>query len=265
MESEQKNTDKLLTVERSLRVLSIFSEQKSEYTLHEISNELNIPKTMVFRTLLTLESMGYVLKNDKDKTYTLGYEVLRLGKLVEKNFSLKNVIQPILQELNDLTGETVCLVIPDRTLLRGVQIISIETKHPIKHNSNMVTVGYFHSGAARKTILAHMEEEFISEVIQKTGLPKIAEHTITDPAQLLKELKHIKQQGYATSNEEALKDVFSAAAPIFNSKGKIVGSIAIYLPTYRLQESIEGEAKYIDLMKQYSSKISEQLQLYSFT
>ncbi|WP_077210410.1 IclR family transcriptional regulator [Bacillus dakarensis] len=262
LEVEQKNPDVLSTVERALRVLSIFNEQRNEYSLHEISVKLGIPKTMAFRTLLTLETMGYVKKNEKDKTYSLGYEVFRLGKLVEKDFSLTKIVQPILQELNHVTEETVCLVIPDKKLHRAVQILSIETKHPIKHNSNMVTVGFLHCGAARKTILAHMEEEFIDQVIQETGLPKISDNTITDPIELRKELVNIKEKGYAISKGEALKDVFSAAAPIFNYTGEIVGSIGVYLPMYRLNDNNNNEAKFIELIKRYSSKISDELLLY---
>lgn len=256
MEFEQKNPDLLSTVERALRVLSIFNEQKSEYTLHEISNKLNLPKSMVFRTLHTLESMGYVLKNEKEKIYSLGFEIFRLGKVLGHNFPLTKIASPFMQELNDITKETICLVIPDLSSLRGVQIFNIETQHPIKYNVNMSTVGYLHSGASRKTILAHMEEGLINQVIQKIGLPKITENTITDPNDLLKELKQIKEQGYAISKGEAIADVFAVAAPIFNHEEEIMGSIGIYLPIYRLNGE---ESKLIKLIKSYSLKISSKL------
>ncbi|MFD6442515.1 IclR family transcriptional regulator [Peribacillus sp. NPDC060186] len=255
MELKTKGQQQLQTVERALRVLSTFNEQKSEYTLQEICNELNLPKTMVFRTLQTLESMGYVLKNDKDKSYSPGFENFRLGKVVEKNFSLSKISLPILQELNDITKETICLIIPDISLLRGIQVLSIPSKHAVKHDPDVSTVGYLHGGAARKTILAHMEPEFINQVIEKVGLLKLTENTITNPDDLCKELKQIKEQGYAISCGEVVEDVFSVAAPIFNYQGKIMGSLTIYLPVYRLNGNDEKE-KLIDLVKLYSSKIS---------
>src|SRR5699024_4420404 len=144
----------------------------------------NIPKSMMFRTLYTLESMGYLLKNDRDKTYTLGIEMLRLGKIAAENLPLPKAVTPLLQELNEITNETVCIVVTDIPLLRGVQILNIETKHPIKHNSMMTTVGYLHSGAARKIILAHMNSGYVEKVIHETGLPKVTENTITDANQL---------------------------------------------------------------------------------
>jgi len=256
METDQKDPDLLLTLARALRILSIFNEEKSEYTLHEISNALNIPKSMAFRTLYTLEAMGYLNKNHQTKTYTLGFEILRLGKVMRQNSSLSKLAMPVLQELNDLTKEAVCLVIPDQKMMRGVQVLSMDAKHPIKHDSDMVTVGYLHCGAARKTLLAYMEDEFVDQVIEEAGLPAITENTITDPEILKLELRRIREQGYATSKAEATPDLFSIAAPVFSYEGDITGSIAINLPMYRLNDN---EEKLAEWTKAYSAKISGKL------
>ncbi len=249
--------DVLQTVARALRILSFFNDEKSECTLHEISNELEIPKSMVFRTLETLETMGYVKKDEDTKVYSLGFEVFRLGKVVEHNYSLSQVALPILQELNDITKETVCLVIPDIALLRGVQILHVETQHPIKHNVEMSSVGDLHSGASRKVILAYLGEKILQQVIQK-GLPKITDATITNPEKLTEEIRQIRERGYAVSRAEAMKDVYSIAAPIIDSRGKLHGSVGIYFPEYRLNEK-GPENELIELIKQYGAKISSRL------
>lgn len=253
---EKKEPDLLLTVERALRVLSIFDDEKYEYTLQEISDQLKIPKSMTFRTLYTLEAMGYLVKNEETKTYTLGVEIFRLGKVMEHSFSLTRLAKPLMQELNNVTKETVVLVIPDETMYRAVQIASIETKHPIRQDSGSIAVGYLHCGATKKIILAHMDQSYINHVIQEIGLPKVTDNTITDPDQLKRELETIKEQGYAISKAEATTDVFSVGAPIFNHEGQLLGSIGINLPMYRVNENEEA---LIEWVQEYGLKISERL------
>lgn len=254
MEEKQKNANTLATVERTLRILSIF--KKKDYTLQEISDQLDIPKSIVFRTLQTLESMGYLLKDPKTKMYSLGYEVFRLGRAMEHNSLVKKIALPIMQELYDEIGETVCFVVPDLESLCAVQIADIETNHPIKHTVNINGVGHLHSGAARKTLLAHLDENTINRVIQESGLPKLTENTITDPIELKKELTKIKKQGYGVSRDELVPDLFSVAAPVFGYKEELIGVLGIYLPSYRLNDH---EQKMVDLVKYYSMKISDSL------
>jgi len=55
----------------------------------------------------------------------------------------------------------------------------------------MSVIGFLHSGAARKAILANLEKETIETINENTKLPKISENTITEKNTLLKELKNI--------------------------------------------------------------------------
>lgn len=245
----------LVTAERTLKVLSMF-KHKGEYTLQEITDELNTSKSIIFRTLHTLESMGYLLKDDQSKIYTLGYEVYRLGRSFAQNKQINQVAYPILEEFHQLINETVCIVVPDLLNLSAVQIIEIETTHPIKHTVNINRVGDLHTGATRKTLLAHLSDDIINKFIKKTGLPKRTDFTITSIELLQKELLKIRKQGYGESRAELVEDLYSVAAPIFGYKDELIGSLGVYLPIYRLNQT---EEKLIELVKYYSEKISNEL------
>ncbi|SEA32245.1 DNA-binding transcriptional regulator, IclR family [Thalassobacillus cyri] len=253
MENKQKSSSTLLTAERTLRILSLF--KKKTYTLQEIVDELELPKSIVFRTVHTLESLGYLLKDERTKTYSLGYEVFRLGKAMNHNMLIKKIAMPIMEELQEKLGETVCFVVPDYVSLTALQIADIETPHPIKHTVNINSVGYLHCGAARKTLLAHLEPDIINKVISK-GLPKITENTITDPTELKKELAKIREQGYGMSSAELVPDLFSVAAPVFGYEDEFIGCLGVYLPSYRLNNK---EQKIVNLVHYYSNRISEEI------
>jgi DNA-binding IclR family transcriptional regulator len=57
-------------------------------------------------------------------------------------------------------------------------------------------------------------------------LDKRTDKTITDPDKLLKEFEKIRNQGYCISNEENAKGALGIGAPVRNSKGEVVASIA---------------------------------------
>jgi DNA-binding IclR family transcriptional regulator len=257
MQETKKGHTQLHTVERALRVLSIFAEERSQLSLHEISGLLEMPKSMVFRILQTLESMGYIIKDEKSKNYTLGLEAFRVGKVFERNLYIKRISLPFMQELNFETKETVELVVPDLRIYRPICIHTMESHHSIKPLPEMGTVGYFHCGAPRKAIFAYLGEEMIEQVIHRIGLPKLTQHTHTNPGELREHLRTIRNQGFAISREEAIPGACSVAAPIFNSLGGVAGSVGINLPLYRINEDKEKELEH--MVKLYCSRISEQL------
>lgn len=245
----------LSTVKRTLEILSMF-KHKNEYTLQEITDTLDASKSIIYRALYTLESMGYLIKDEKTKIYSLGYEVYRLGKSFERNNKIKQVAYPFLNELYKKVNETVCIVVPDYHALSALQVMEIETTHPVKHTINVSRVGDLHTGATRKTLLAHLDDETIKQVIENKGLPQKTPDTITNEKRLFEELSKIKEQGFGESYAELIVDLYSVAAPIFGYNNELIGSLGIYLPIYRLEDR---QKDFINLVKTYSEKISEAL------
>lgn len=248
-------TNTLSTVARALDILSMFKDTK-EFTLNELTNELNLSKSIVYRTLHTLESKGFLIKDEKTKVYTLGYEVYRLGKEFSKNDILIKIADPIVKELHERIDETIGLVVPDYQTYSAVQIIEIETTHPVKHIPAVSRVREFHTGAARKTLLAHLDDEFINQVIEANLSGKSNQNKIENVFALRMELKKIRKQGYGESIAEIVKDVYAVSAPIFGYNEEAIGSLGIYLPIYRIRDR---KNKLIKLVKKYSQKITDEL------
>lgn len=249
-------TNRLATVERTLEVLSMFRE-KREYTLQEITDLLNMSKTVVFRTLYTLESMGYLIKDPHTKAYTLGYEVYRLGKSFEESHMIRQTVYPIVKELFEKVNETVGFIVPDYNKLSAVQVIELETNHPVKHTLSVSRILEFHTGAARKTLMAHLGKETIELIINANQNELNHQKKIGDIDALLKELAQIRNQGYGESESEVIRDVYAISAPVFGYKNEIIGSLGIHLPTYRIGNR---RLEFIDLVKLYGEKISKKLQ-----
>ena len=68
-------------IEKCLQILSIFSIDKAQYSLKEISELLGFNLSTTYRILTTLEEYGYVVRL-RDKQYTIGTQALYLLSLI---------------------------------------------------------------------------------------------------------------------------------------------------------------------------------------
>src|SRR5690625_3087417 len=66
-------------LERGLRILALFSRQTPTLTAPEIEQQLELPRTTVFRLLVTLERLGFVERLANGREFQPGTAVLKLG------------------------------------------------------------------------------------------------------------------------------------------------------------------------------------------
>lgn len=64
------------SVDRALDILNYLYEQGKEVSITQISKDLDIYKSTVYRTLATLESKDFVEKNPETEKYGLGMKLL---------------------------------------------------------------------------------------------------------------------------------------------------------------------------------------------
>jgi IclR family acetate operon transcriptional repressor len=98
-----------------------------------------------------------------------------------------------------------------------------------------------HATALGKTLLAYLEPELARRVIQKCGLPKRTQYTITNQAELERELARIRQAGYAVDREEAVMGACCVAAPVRDHSGRVAAAISVSLMANRLESLRERE------------------------
>ena len=66
-------------------------------------------------------------------------------------------------------------------------------------------------------------------------LVAFTEKTITSRPELWRQRERIRSLGFATSDEEVLRGARGVAAPFFDERGMVVGSIAVAGPRQRFQ------------------------------
>jgi DNA-binding IclR family transcriptional regulator len=106
-------------------------------------------------------------------------------------------------------------------------------------------------------MLAYLSDEEIEEIWNNSKIEKLTEYTITELEALKKELKEIKEKGYAVDNEENELGVRCIGAPVFNHNGCVEGAISISGPAIRVtKDKIE---EFAEEVKKYAGLISKEL------
>ncbi|HZD42853.1 MAG TPA: IclR family transcriptional regulator C-terminal domain-containing protein [Methanomicrobiales archaeon] len=94
---------------------------------------------------------------------------------------------------------------------------------------------HLHTTALGKSILAHLPEERMEEILDERGLPSVTPNTITNREELLSDLDLVRERGYAIDDEERLEGIRCIAAPIVTEGDNVLGAVSISGPRNRLR------------------------------
>ncbi|WIV68655.1 IclR family transcriptional regulator [Natrialbaceae archaeon AArc-T1-2] len=92
-----------------------------------------------------------------------------------------------------------------------------------------------HTTSAGKAILAHLPEEQVMRIVDRYGLSKRTENTITDPDALLEELETIRDRGYAYNDGERITGMRAVGVPITDVEDDVVGALSVSGPAHRMK------------------------------
>jgi DNA-binding IclR family transcriptional regulator len=213
-------------LERMMDMLTIFERSERGETIRGLTEQLNLPRSTVYRILNTLTAHDMVRRN-ADGTFLLGPRLLALAARVgpsQANYDIVALANPILQKLAEQTGEPAKLSVRDGDW--ALVVAAVAGNHEYSLTPVAGTAYPLHAGAASKVILAHMPPEDI-ETLLAGPLQRYTPRTIVEPAKLKAELARVRRQGFARDQGEHAVSVHAIAAPVFEPDGGLVGALSI--------------------------------------
>lgn len=246
-----ENNYNVRAIERALRLLQCFSTKQTALSLSELSEQIELNKSTVFRIASTLESHHF-LRVDQNGKYKLGFEAYRLGTAFNFDSDLKQESIYYMNELERLTGETSILVKYDD--YRGMCIAKVESQNSLKIASVVGSDVCLLRGATGRAISSFLDDHEFEQCI----LTQEALHQVKyDRSQLDRDRAIVRENRFSISNSELDLGVTALAAPIFDLTNHVVGSISIAGPSSRFKP--EGNGFYIQSILQFANEISVKL------
>ncbi len=241
------------TVMRTMTILDLFDEH-AELSFQKIIELSGMPKTSVYRMLMSLEEMGFVEKGD-DAKYRLGLIFLKYGHLVSNRLDIRQIAYPFMEALHHDVKEAVNLII--RQGNEAVYIEKLDTEQRVRLYTSIGRRSPLYAGACSRIILSFLSDEEIEKYLVSVELTALAKGTVTDEKLLCEKIQSARITGYTVSHSE-LEDYTSAiAAPIFDYKGDVVAGISI--AGFEANYQDEALSSFAEKIKETADEISRRL------
>jgi len=223
-------------------ILLAVAQSENGLSTKEISDRVGIGRPATYHLLHTLLGTG-MLTRDEHNRYLLGLRVGTLAEGFDRQLAPSEHLGPIVRELAQETGEIAYASgwwageISVLTAARGtnpVQAADVPRGY----------AGDAHARASGKLLLAFAPDSVRDEYLESHKLRRLTSNTITGRAALNRELKRIREQGYAVDEEEFAAGLCCLAVPLDAGYSPFV--LAVSAPRERF---IQERDRYIATMR----------------
>ncbi|MEU9823276.1 IclR family transcriptional regulator [Pseudonocardia alni] len=207
---------------------------RGEMNLAELSRLLGIPKSSLHGILATLLHRRWI-RVDKAGDFRLGLRAALPGVAVLERDEIVRESAALMDRLAAETEETVQLARLDRDEV--VYLAKRQSPHPVTLVSSVGSRLPAHATSLGKILLSHRSPTELDGILTDP-LVGVTRHTITDRAELDRELARSRDRGYAVDDEEAADHLrcFAVALP---SSSPPTDAISVSVPTFRLTPQLQ--------------------------
>lgn len=243
------------SVERALDILLYLNQQEGPVGISQISKDLAIYKSTVFRTLQTLEARHFVEQDKESGKYGLGVIYLFMANKLNKY----DLFKPFAVRLHQEFGEAVNVSVLDKgsEVYRSVIVFKEDSRDNILSVSPKIgSVMDCYCSSVGKCLLA-FTPDIAERQFKNYKFVKFTPNTISDVPSLLAEVRKVRERGFALDDEEQEIGLTCVGVPILDKKGVAVAAMSISGPTQRLRN--HDVALIVEQLKQTSAEITRLL------
>ncbi len=241
---------------RAIEVISLIAENKKPMTIAQISKELDIPGSSAFELIYTLVETGVIVVDSEElKTFKLGVRIFEIGSRYLDDISFNNMSLKYLEKLSSITGETVFLDVEDKGNVTHIN--KVEGTNTFRSTCSVGHRNYMHCTSVGKALLASYSNEKVKEIVERHGLVKKTEHTITKLEDLMDDLEITRTRGYSIDDREDVFDGLCIGAPIYNHLNEPIAAISVSCQYSNMTKTKIEE--FGELTKSIALEISKQM------
>ncbi|MET0315345.1 MAG: IclR family transcriptional regulator [Rhodococcus fascians] len=247
-ESASSRQQPLLVLGKITEILDAFTLDRPAMTLGEIQQATGLPTSTVQRLVSNMAAQG-LLDRSGDQI-RIGVRVAYWAATATKDLDVLSVVNPVLKEIRDKTGETACFFKVEQDFRVCVAIA--ETRHALRREMYVGHVIPLHAGSASHVLLAWNPE--LAEHILAGPLESLTDETVTSPGEQRQVIAQTRADGYAITAGEREDSASGLSAPVFDAAGDVLGAVTISGPTLRMPR--ERCEEWVDLLVGYAELIT---------
>lgn len=197
----------------------------------DISRQLKLPASTVYRALITLEEADYIRRHRNTPRFELAPTPHLLNRALFSRFELHRASRPHLRSLAQATGETVSLWA--RLGWFALRVGGAFGSRDVYHRARLGETRLLHDGAAASVILAGLSEADLASYRSFVDTHFPERRPDAGWAAEAGELRLIEARGFATSALRMAPGFDAVAIPVRDETGRPVASITVDGPMLR--------------------------------
>ncbi len=239
-----KDPVEVVSLGRGLQILRSFRALDAPLGNKEIAERTQLPKATVARLTYTLCKMGYLRQIGPHGQFHLADKVTGLGHSLLRTLSVRQIADPLMQELADRFEMSVALGIGDGADMVYLNYCSgPETVTMRLRVGSLIPIAHTAMGRSYMWGLAEPARRHHMEMIRRSVGPEKAEGV---EETLTAEIQSVEEKGFSVSFGDWRRQIYAVGAPVWLDNGETVlalncGTRAIGLDRTRFPETLGPE------------------------
>ncbi|APO86263.1 transcriptional regulator [Donghicola sp. JL3646] len=230
--SMKQKVGSVQSVQRAMTLLKALAASDEGHRVSDLAKGAGLAVSTTHRLLTTLEIDNFAYFDPERALWHIGREAYSVGSAYVQKYNFVTPALPYLRKLRDETRETANLgVLDGEQIVTISQVESREIVRAISPTGGRVPA--FCSGMG-KAILATWSDNQIERFAERAGFHPMTPRSHRNLDTLMKEIRHIREVGYAVDDEEHAAGLRCVAAVVLSRAEDAVCAISVSALSSRL-------------------------------
>ena len=220
----------LNTIDRTGKVLDLFTAETPEWGVTAVAARLQLPKSTTFDIMSSLAAIGLLQQTSRDR-YRLGWRVLLFSRRLMSSSCFDAQTNHRVAELSHHLSAVVTVGAWDGQGVVCITNASTDRTDPIVTRGVHISA---HTSALGKFLMAQLPWSTVEELVDRTGLPRLTDNSVVDMNILHTQLITARRDDVAIEHGENIPDQSCIAVGIHQRDRRAIAALSISAPTERL-------------------------------
>ena len=245
------------TVIRVIKLLMCVASSKTDISIKQFSEKLQLPASTVHRLLRILSKDAIIEQDPSTHRYRASSELFRLSSLLSSKSDISILAIPYMQEVVANCDEA-CMLVRYLPRTHQVEVIgAVNSSNRLRYEIELYRPHSLLWGATGRSILAFLPEQERDAAIRLKSRSPATGAPLPKTQLLIAELNEIRARGYAKTAGQKIEGAVGIGTPIYDSKGRVIASLCVTIPMVRFDP--KKETALANLLKSQARQLSASL------
>lgn len=219
--AQEKPAEFVEALAKGIAILEAFDANNPEMTLSEVARRVGLSPAAARRSLITLETLGYIGR--KDKRFHLRPKLMALGSAFYFSARIDEILQQDLRGIVDRFGDASSV-----GTLDGGDVIYVAhlTVQRARRAAAVAGARYpAYATSMGRVLLAGQPDETIDAYLKSYDPKKLTSKTCTNAKALRAEVMVARRDGFATTVDQLDYGITALAVPIRDPDGTTIAAL----------------------------------------